>query len=360
MNMQSVMKFCLIAALLIFSSSHKLCFADKAVSYPEYENIYVNDYANILDSEHKRALTQYLQQAGFNNGPQITLLIIKSLSIYAPDTKLEPFATGLFNHWGIGNAATNDGVLILVSIQDRKMRIELGSGYSQNQNQVMKDIIDDSFIPYFKDGDYPAGIKIGTMDTIHKITGNYPGEFGYSFYTKTKSKVTRWVDKLGAWVFAIIAPIFMLIITGVRKLWRLRPRSCNACQHKMVMLDEQTDDEHIDGGQRLEEYLGSVDYDVWHCAACLRIDIYRYQSFFGSHSTCKNCNYRTLEADTTILESATTSHEGLKRIDYHCQNCNFRDTETRTTPRKNESSSSGSSSSFGGGSSSGGGASGSW
>lgn len=363
--MRGVMKFYLIAALLLFYGSFEQSSANESepVNYPVYENIYVNDYANAIDTELEGILSQHLQQAALNNGPQITLVIIQSLDEYLtePAPSIEPFATGLFNHWGVGNAKSNDGVLILVSIRDRKMRIELGSGYSSYHDKVMKEVIESSFIPYFKGGDYPTGIKNGTIETIYQITGEYPGEIGKSFYARAKFKVLRWVDKLGPWILAIVLPINMLFFVGLRKIWRLRPRSCAACQSKMTMLGETADDEHIGGGQRLEEYLESVDYDVWQCGTCQRIDISRYTNPFTRHSTCKACNYRTLEADTTTVEFATTSSTGLKRIDYHCQNCDFEDTEMRTIARKSESSNSGgSSSSFGGGSSSGGGATGSW
>ena len=361
--MLNVMKLVLTITLFVFYIWLTPSLAKQSIRYPEYENMYVNDYANILDAELEGLLKQRLQHAGINNGPQITLLTIQSLGAYG-HTGLEAFATGLFNHWGVGSSERNDGVLILVSTHDRKMRIELGSGYSYYYDQIMKDVIEGAFIPYFKQDDYPAGIKIGIDETIYQITGQYSGNMANRFFDKVKVNVFYWVDKLGGWIFAIIVPIFMFVFSKFRKMWRLRPRSCGACQHKMTMLDEQTDDDHIDGGQRMEEFLESVDYDVWRCGSCQRIDIYRYKNFFRSHEACRKCDYFTLAADTTIIERATTSSKGLKRIDYHCQNCNFRDTETRTIPRKSESSSSsgGSSggSSFGGGSSSGGGASGSW
>ncbi len=329
------------------------------VSYPNYENIYVNDYAGILGNESKDELYQYLQQVGDNNGPQIILVIIQSLGDYGAGPSIEPFATGLFNHWGVGHAVENDGVLILVSVSDRKMRIELGSGYSRNRDNEMKSIIDNSFIPYFNQDEYQKGIRIGTIEIIHAVTGEYPGAIDSSLFARAKFKVLRLIDQLGAWVMAIIAPIFLGIFALVRKLWRLRPRSCGVCQNKMVMMGETADDVHLDGGQRLEEYLKSVDYDVWQCTMCSRIDINRYRGLFSSYQTCKACNYRTLGADTTVITAATTSSQGRKRIDYFCENCHFTGTETRSIPRLSKSSGS-SSSSFGGGSSSGGGASGSW
>ncbi len=328
-------------------------------AYPDYDNIYVNDYAGVLDSETEDMLLQYLQQSEATSGAQITLLTIQRLSDYGAGPTIEPFATGLFNHWGVGDAVANDGVLILVAVTDRKMRIELGSGYSRDQDSVMKNIIDHSFIPYFRDDEYQEGIRVGTIETIRVVTGVYPGEIGNSFFARTKFKVMRLINDLGAGVLAIIAPIFLGIFALLRKLWRMRPRKCGVCQNKMVMMGESADDAHLDGGQRLEEYLKSVDYDVWQCTLCSRIDIFRYRGLFSKYRTCKSCNYRTLRAETTVLTAATTSSTGTKRIDYDCQNCDFTDYETRTIPKLSSSSSS-SGGSFGGGSSSGGGASGSW
>ncbi|MDQ2089402.1 hypothetical protein [Marimonas arenosa] len=129
----------------------------------------------------------------------------------------------------------------------------------------------------------------------------------------------------------------------------------------MLRAGEEADDEHLDGGQRLEEFLQSVDYDVWYCPDCGHMTIKGYRGWFSGYSTCPQCDYRTLETTSTVLKAATKSSSGRKRVDYDCRNCSYTDSEIRTIPKISDSSSSGSSrSSFGGGSSSGGGASGSW
>ena len=57
----------------------------------------------------------------------MTIITLESQAPYAPDETLEEFATNLFNNWGIGDAARNDGILVLVLPDDRAMRIELGA-----------------------------------------------------------------------------------------------------------------------------------------------------------------------------------------------------------------------------------------
>ena len=355
-----VLRFYLIL-LMSLAALTPPSYADQQFRYPQYEEIYLNDFGDLLDQSGETIIRDYLQEIRSNTGIELTVLTIPSLSHYNAGPAIEPFATGLFNHWGIGNAERNDGVLVLVSASDRKMRIELGSGYTASWNQDMQRVIDDVFIPRFKKGDYQTGLIQGVEETIFMLTGNYPQAVGNSSFQQLKRKASGWLDKLGGWVLAIVVPIFIFIASGLRNLWRRRPRSCQNCQNPMHRLGESVDDQHLEGPQRLEEYLESVDYDVWQCAVCQRIDIYRYVSWFTGYETCPSCKYETLEADSTIVRQPTHHATGLKRIDYHCKNCDFQDTEMRTLPVIQESNSSGgSSSSFGGGSSSGGGASGSW
>ncbi|MEY8839137.1 hypothetical protein AB9K41_08935, partial [Cribrihabitans sp. XS_ASV171] len=163
----------------------------------------------------------------------------------------------------------------------------------------------------------------------------------------------------GEWVWALLLVPLGGGALALRRYLRTRPRPCPRCRTVMARMGETADDDHLDGGQRLEEFLQSVDYDVWACPDCDHKDIIRYPSWFSSYGSCPRCNYRTLSSESEILEAATTSRTGRKRVDYHCRQCGYENSEIRTIPKVSKSSSS-SGGSFGGGSSSGGGASGSW
>lgn len=147
------------------------------------------------------------------------------------------------------------------------------------------------------------------------------------------------------------------------RLWRRRPRRCLKCGTRRKLLDEQADDAHLTKGGRMEESLGSADYDVWHCEGCQDTLSLRYGRWFSGRRECGKCGYATAKEKTTTLVAATTHSEGSVRVDVSCAHCGLATSFTRSTPRIQESSSdssSSSSSSFGGGSSSGGGSSGSW
>lgn len=133
-----------------------------AQSYPEYQSTTVNDLANLLNATDEAALSEQLNQLRQNTGIEMTVLTLDTQSDFAPDQSLEQFATGLFNHWGIGDARRNDGVLVMILRDDRAMRIELGAAFAHEWDGVAARVIDDHFVGAFADGEYAQGIIDGT------------------------------------------------------------------------------------------------------------------------------------------------------------------------------------------------------
>lgn len=341
---------------------------------PDFKELYVNDYAALIPPPAEQSIRQQLTQLKNTKGIEVTVLTIKKVSDYGPSESVEYFATQLFNNWKIGDSLKNDGVLIVVSELDRIIRIELGSGYTSPWDSKMKSIIDGTMIPQFKKGRYDLGIQNGVTQVVSTLNNpssvnNLPtAKPPTNTYRENASEQTgSWFSRIPKLLYTIFVLPFVFI--GMW-LYRRRPRNCSVCTNKMEKLPEERDDEHLEGGQILEEYLKSVDYDVWLCTYCDHLEINRYQSWFNKHSNCDNCGYKTLTTTKTVVQHATRYSTGTRRLDYNCKNCGHSDYELRTIPRLPEpssssssssfGSSSSSSSSFGGGSSSGGGASGSW
>lgn len=109
-----------------------------AFTVPDASNIDVNDYANLLDNKSIQALKKQLQTVNANHGIEMTLITINDLSTFNAGPEIESFAAALFNHWGVGDANKNDGVLLLVARNDQKMRIEVGRSYEPSWGSVMK------------------------------------------------------------------------------------------------------------------------------------------------------------------------------------------------------------------------------
>lgn len=158
------------------------------------------------------------------------------------------------------------------------------------------------------------------------------------------------------------AGLFGLFLAG-REVLRRRPRSCKKCNVRMHRLAEELDDKHLQDGERAEERLGSVDYDIWACAQCGEVLKTRWGAIFTSYSRCRGCSWKTMTSTSRTIRAATTSSTGLAEVTEDCKHCSHHRTYTRVIPRVTKSSSSSSRSSSsggGGGSSSGRGSSGSW
>ncbi len=141
------------------------------MGYPKSIHKYVNDFANIVDQADAERIKKSLESVEEQTGIEICVVTINSIGDYQGTEKnLEKFATGLFNTWGIGKKDKNNGVLLLVAVKDRKVRIELGAGYPQSYNQIASRIIKTDIVPYFKQGQYSRGIYEGTMAIIKNLT----------------------------------------------------------------------------------------------------------------------------------------------------------------------------------------------
>ncbi len=123
---------------------------------------FVNDYAGVLAESDRQVLENKLVQFEKDSSNEISVVIIKSLE---GDT-IENFAVELFQDWGIGKAKNDNGVLVLVAIEDRRMRIEVGYGLEGALTDAQSWwIVDDIMKPAFKEENYFKGID-GAIDKI--------------------------------------------------------------------------------------------------------------------------------------------------------------------------------------------------
>lgn len=148
--------------------------AVSAQGYPARMATYVNDYAGVLSDDTTAELNRLLAGADAN-GVEMAVVTIRQIADYnTGDSTIESFATGLFNTWGLGDAATNRGVLLLVALDDRKVRLELGRGWDRAYDTTAKVVIDEYILPPFRQGDYERGIRQGVEEAVKVLTGPVP------------------------------------------------------------------------------------------------------------------------------------------------------------------------------------------
>src|SRR6266540_1981505 len=121
----------------------------------------VNDFAGVLEADDAVRARATAERVRRERGVPIVVATIESLATQdAGDWSIERYATNLYNEWGIGDRGSNRGVLILISVRDRKLRIATGAGLG-NLEGPSRQVIDGTIVPRFKAGDLSGGIAAG-------------------------------------------------------------------------------------------------------------------------------------------------------------------------------------------------------
>lgn len=133
----------------------------------------VNDYANMLSPGAAERLEQVLADFEKSDSTQIVVLTINSLEGESP----EGYSIKVAEAWQIGQAKLDNGAILLIAKQERKIRIEVGMGLEG----VLTDLVSGRIIrgdmsPHFKKNDYDTGITAGVSSIMQVVRGEYQAE----------------------------------------------------------------------------------------------------------------------------------------------------------------------------------------
>jgi len=137
-----------------------------AVTFPALTGRVV-DQANVISAATRDAITQKLADLEAKSGIQLVVATVTSLE----GQEVEPYANELFRNWKLGEKTKNNGVLLLVAPNERRVRIEVGYGLEGTLTDALsKVIITNAMAPRFKSGDFADGIARGVDDIITVLT----------------------------------------------------------------------------------------------------------------------------------------------------------------------------------------------
>ncbi len=141
----------------------------------------VNDAAGVLSADQVAILEQKLIALDDSTSNQIAVVLIKTLDGAA----IEDYAQKLFREWGIGNKKTNNGILIIAAIDDRKMWITIGYGLEGAIPDITaSSIYRNEMTPSFKEGNYYRGID----NAINALSKAAVGEYKVKRERKSNGK----------------------------------------------------------------------------------------------------------------------------------------------------------------------------
>jgi uncharacterized protein len=196
-----VLKRLFLALFLLLA----LAPAAQGQTFPKLTGRVVDD-AGLLDPAREAALTEKLAALEKQSGRQLVVATIPDLQGY----EIDQYGYQLGRAWGIGDKARNNGALLIVAPNERKLRIEVGYGLEGILTDALSSrIIRNAITPRFKAGDYPGGIEAG-VDQIATLMTLPPEE------AKAQAAAAEAAERQGSGDGAgTVMAVFWIIIIAV-------------------------------------------------------------------------------------------------------------------------------------------------
>jgi uncharacterized protein len=160
-----------IAALMLFLGTALPLCAPVASALPVPPLVaHINDYAHMISAPAAQELERELAELEKSDSTQIVVLTIPGLE----GEDLEEFSIKVAEAWKIGSKGIDNGVILLIARDDRKVRIEVGRGLEGKLTDLVSGrIIRNDIIPGFRAGDFDGGVKAGVNDIVEAARGEY-------------------------------------------------------------------------------------------------------------------------------------------------------------------------------------------
>jgi uncharacterized protein len=164
---------------------------------------YVNDYAGMMSPTDAQVLENKLEKYHDSTSTQIVIVTLQSLN----GKNIDEFANQWARTWGIGQKGVNNGILIMASKQDRKIRIEVGYGLESTvPDLATKEIRERYIVPNFKAGNFYLGFDKAVEDIIRRIGGEYKDEAEKLLEQEARNNPNaQSEDERSFWIFRILA-----------------------------------------------------------------------------------------------------------------------------------------------------------
>ena len=193
---------------LLFSAAlalHTAAFAQDAAKPALALTGRVVDAAGIIDPAERQKLTQKLADYEAKSSDQVVVVTVPSLN----GEDIETYSNRLFRVWALGQKQENNGILLVVAPNDRKVRIEVGYGLEGVMTDALSSvIINGTIIPEFRTGDYSKGIVQGVDGILSVLSGD-----AAELEARAKRNAQSSSDDVD-WVFVVFITFWFLIFFG--------------------------------------------------------------------------------------------------------------------------------------------------
>lgn len=174
--------------------------------YPEpTSGFFVNDFANCITAEDEKKMQALGEQLYKQTKAQVVVVTVESLD----GKEIEDYSIGLAREWGIGDKDDDSGVLLLLSTNDRQIRIEVGKGLEGKLTDGKTgNIIDKYAKPYLSSNDFSRGLYEGYNILVQEVYS----EFGVEGYTGVSEDYDTENSKSKTSIISTIIFIILIVV----------------------------------------------------------------------------------------------------------------------------------------------------
>lgn len=200
--------------------------------YPQPKG-YVNDFANVIPDDVEQRLEQTLRDYEAKTTNEIAVVTVESLD----GQTVEDYTMGLAEQWGVGKRVKDNGVIILLALNERDVRIEVGYGLEPVLTDAKAGSIINKMIPFFKDGKYGVGLELGAKEVMGVIGFLTPEEIEQQKKEKEERNRAATATFLKVLMFigiAVALVIFIVILSKKISAWNKEQKRKESVRQKTL------------------------------------------------------------------------------------------------------------------------------
>ena len=215
-KIKSILIITLILSFVLSFSAFAFSFSFDSNEFPEpTSNFFVNDFADVIDAEAEEELMAIGTSLYKQTSAQVVVVTVDSLDGY----EVGEYALELGREWGVGSAETDNGVVLLMSVNDRQVTIQVGYGLEGClPDGKTGRILDTYAIPYLRNDDFSSGLASAykaIADVVYEEYGVIPEVTYENSVYSGMDEDTEEVVAIFAFVFILVSVIILLMYIKV-------------------------------------------------------------------------------------------------------------------------------------------------
>ena len=322
----------------------------------------LSDPEGYIDAEERVLINEALTEIRRSTGVEFAVVVVPSIG----DVDIESFSTELFRLWGLGSKTRNDGLLLTLVMDQRKLRFETGYGMEGILTDVLASRIQrQEMIPLMREGKYGEAVYQGVLAvgavikgeeyTSDRRTARSDGEddgwsillgfcglivlaMGYSAFSSLKEKSLRArispsearsvyfrlsasVSQYRVILLVLCPPLGLIFYFYSRRILKEVQELSSLCPHchtpHLKILSPGATESYLTPQQKREMELGSRYYHAYSCSHCAHVEV-EGQDLAPHWHVCERCGARTVS-----LERKEPIQRGRYsvRLHYRCHYC---------------------------------------